>query len=115
MATLNEITLAHSHRLSDIARTRDGRIAEAQAWRDMQLRSLPAAAKAYQKYDDELAEARGKQIVSDDKAEAARSIALLAAIDHRGDLLEDAHTARRSTDARALNAKRQDDAAADRK
>jgi hypothetical protein len=115
MLTIKEITLAHSRRLSEIHRTRDIRLAEAHAFRDVQLRSVPAAAKAYREYDQELAGARIKQGTSDDKAEAARSIALLAAIEHRGELLEDAHTARRSTDTKAVESKRHDDAAANHK
>ena len=55
MPTLQELTLAHSKRLSEVYRTRDVRLAEAQTSRDLQLRALAAAARAYQKYDDELA------------------------------------------------------------
>ena len=58
MPTLQEITLAHSQRLSELYRNRDIRLAEAQSLRDLQLRSLPAAARTYQKYDDEVAVAR---------------------------------------------------------
>lgn len=43
---------------SGCLKTRDVRLAEALASRDLRLRALPAAAWAYQKYDDELAVAR---------------------------------------------------------
>ena len=45
MPTLQEITLAHSQRLSEIYRTRDIRLAEAQSLRDVQLRALPTTAE----------------------------------------------------------------------
>jgi len=106
MPTLQEITLAHSQRLSEIYRTRDIRVAEAQALRDLQLRELSAAAKAYQKYDDEVSVGREKQIATDAKAEAARTSALISAIDTRADRLDDAQVARRSADITAVMMKR---------
>ena len=115
MPTLQEITLAHSQRLSELYRTRDVRIAEAQALRDVQLRALPAAARVYQKYDDELSVAREKQLATDAKAEAARSAALLIAVDRRADRLEDAQMARRSADGDAVAAKRRGEDAANRR
>lgn len=115
MPTLQDVTLRHSQRLSELYRTRDVRIAEAQVLRDAQLRDLPAAAKAYQKYDDELMAAREKQIATGAKAEAARSSSLLIAIDRRGDRLEDAHLARRNADANAIATRRRAEDAASRK
>jgi hypothetical protein len=115
MATLQELTLAHSQRLSEIARTREVRLAEAQSLRDLQLRALPAAARLYEKYDDALSVAREKQIATEGKAEAARSAALLTNIDHRSDQLEDAQMARRSTDGDAVASKRRAEDAANRK
>jgi hypothetical protein len=115
MPTLQEITLAHSRRLSEIYRTRDIRIAEAQALRDVELRGLAAVAKAYGKYDDELSVVREKQLATDAKAEAARSAALLTAVDRRTDRLEDAQLARRSADVEAVTARRRGEDAANRK
>lgn len=115
MPTLQEITLAHSQRLSELYRTRDVRIAEAQSSRDLRLRALPAAAKAYQKYDEELASGREKQLATEKKAEAARSSSLLTAIDRRADRLEDAQLARRAADADAVTAKRRMEDAAEAK
>lgn len=106
MPTLKDLTLAHSQRLSEIYRTRDVRLAEAQATRDTELRALPQAAKAFQKYDDEVAGAREKQLATEAKAEAARTSALLVAIDRRSDRLEDAHMTRRAADVEAVKAKR---------
>jgi hypothetical protein len=115
MPTLQEVTLAHSRRLSDIARTREIRIAQAHAARDTSLRDLPATVKAYQKYDDELAAARSKHVVADAKAEAARHLALLSAIENRAERLDDAHAARRAADTSAMESRRKNDFAADRK
>jgi hypothetical protein len=115
MPTLQEITLAHSQRLSEIYRTRDIRLAQAQAVRDSHLRALPGAAAIFNKYDDELSVARDKQLATENKAEAARSAALMIAIDRRTDRLEDAQLARRSADVEAVAAKRRAEDAANRK
>lgn len=115
MPTLQELTLAHSQRLSEIYRTRDIRLAQAQAVRDSQLRALPAASSAFDKYDDELSVARDKQLATENKVEAARSAAIMIAIDRRNDRLEDAQIARRSADVEAVAAKRRAEDAANRK
>lgn len=113
MPTLKDLTLQHSRRLSEIYRTRDVRLAEAQASRDTLLRGLRETAKAFQRYDDELATAREKQLQTEAKAEAARASALLLAVDRRSDRLEDAHMTRRSADVEAVKTKRRlEDAAA---
>jgi hypothetical protein len=113
MPTLQELTLAHSQRLSEVYRVRDVRLAEARASRDLRLRAIAAAAKAFQKYDEELASAREKQLAADAKAEAARASTLTAAADRRADALEDAQLTRRSIDVEAVAARRRaDDAAA---
>ena len=106
MPTLQDVTREHSRRLSDIHRLRDHDVAEAVAARDAHLRALPAAARAYAKYDADLADAREKQGQLVGKAEAARTSALIAAIDRRTDQLESAQEARRSTDEAALAARR---------
>ncbi len=114
MPTLQQITLAHSQRLSELYRTRDVRLAEAQSLRDLHLRALPAAARAYQKYDDELLVAREKQLATEARAEAARSAVLLLAVDRRTDNFADAQLARRSADVDAVAAKRRGEDAANR-
>jgi hypothetical protein len=115
MPTLQEITLAHSQRLSEIYQTRDIRLAEAQSLRDVQLRALPVTARAYQKYDDDLSVAREKQLATETKAEAARNAALMTAVDRRGELFEDAQLARRAGDVEAVAARRRAEDAANRK
>jgi hypothetical protein len=113
MPTLQELTLEHSRRLSEVYRTRDVRLAEAQASRDLRLRALPAAVKAFQRYDDELASAREKHLATQGKAEAARSSALLAAADHRAGRFQDAQLARRATDVEGVQGKRRIEDAAE--
>jgi hypothetical protein len=115
MPTLQDVTLAHSQRLSEIYRTRDVRIAQAQSVRDSHLRALPGAAALFAKYDDELSVARDKQLATENKAEAARSAALMIATDKRNDRLEDAQIARRSGDVEAVASKRRSEDAANRK
>lgn len=115
MPTLQDITLAHSQRLSELYRTRDVRLAEAQSLRDLQLRALPAAAKAYALYDDELSVARDKQLATEAKAEAARSAAILSAVDRRTDRFEDAQLTRRSADVDAVASRRRAEDLANRK
>ena len=113
MPTLQELTLAHSQRLSEIYRSRDVRLTEARASRDLRLRAIAAAAKAFQKYDEELVSSREKQLAADAKAEAARASMLAAAADRRADALEDAQLTRRSIDVEAVGARRRaEDAAA---
>lgn len=115
MPTLQELTLAHSQRLSEIYRTRDVRLAEAQTSRDLQLRALASAARAYHKYDDELAVAREKQLATEAKAEAARTSMLITAVDRRADALEDAQMERRAADVEAIKQKRRMEDAAEAK
>ena len=106
MPTLQDITLAHSRRLSEIARDRDLRLAEARSLRDLHLRALPPAAKCLKIYDDDLLGAREKQEATDARAEAARGAALRLLIDQRADRFEEAHATRRAADTDAMQAKR---------
>lgn len=115
MPTLQDVTLAHSQRLSEIYRTRDIRLAEAQSLRDLQLRALDSAAKLFAKYDDELTVAREKQLATEAKAEAARNADLMIAVDGRTDRFEEAQMARRSADVEAVALKRRGEDAANRK
>ena len=114
MPTLQDVTLAHSQRLSELYRLRDVRLAEVQSLRDVQLRALPGAARIYQKYDDELSVAREKQLATEAKAEAARHATLLVVVDRRTDRFEDAQIARRSTDVAAVASKRRGEDSAHR-
>src|SRR5687767_4922816 len=106
MPTLNEITEGHSKRLSRITQLRDGRLRDAIETRDRHLRALPAAAKAYAAFDDAIADARGRQLATDARADAARAAAhqefgtILAAA------LANAQRVRREADAASLEKRR---------
>jgi hypothetical protein len=113
MPTLQELTLAHSRRLSEVYRGRDERLVEAHAERDSGLQKLPGAAKHLQKYRDELAEARARQLAGDARAGAMRTADLDDASVHRSDVLEDAHRSRSSADVGALEARRREEQDAD--
>jgi hypothetical protein len=115
MPTLQDLTLAHSRRLSEVYRVRDEKLADAHADRDARLHGLPGAAKHLQKYRDELADARGKQLSSDARAGAMRASSLGDAGVHRSDLLEDAHATRQATDLGALESRHHADEEHDRK
>jgi hypothetical protein len=113
MPTLQELTLEHSRRLSEVYRTRDVRLVEAQTTRDLRLRALPAAAKAFQKYDDELASARERHLSTQGKAGVVRASAQVTAADQRNDRFDDAQAARRSADVEAVQNKRRTEDAAE--
>lgn len=115
MPTLQELTLAHSQRLSEVYRTRDERLAKAEAERDAKLQELSGAAKHLEKYRDALADARAKQLTSDARSGVLRASALDDASVHRSDLLEDAHRSRRAADETALRSRQRGDEAADEK
>jgi hypothetical protein len=114
MATLNEITEAHSKRLSRITQTRDARLRDAVAARDRDLRALPAAAKLYEGFDRQIADALDKQRSSDAKAEAVRAGAMLEVSDQLAAALADAHAVRRDADGAAFEKRRQAEEEAER-
>ena len=96
MPTLNEITEGHSKRITRITQTRDDRLREAVDTRDRHLRALPAAARLYEAFDEQIAGARGNQAATDAKAEAARA----AAHQEVGDTLVERARRRASCSAR---------------
>jgi hypothetical protein len=107
MPTLNEITEAHSTRLSRITQTRDSRLRDAVDTRDRDLRALPAAVKVYEAFDERIADARDKQRSSDAKAEAVRIGAMQEVSDQLAASLEDAQGVRRAADVAAFQKRRQ--------
>ena len=105
MPTLQDVTLAHSRRLSQIHKAREHESADAVLRRDVHLRSLPSAAKAYDRFDDEVASARDKRTATEQKAAAARVAVLDGAIAQRGEGLDQADAARRAADLAAMQAR----------
>ena len=106
MATLNEITEGHSRRITTITQLRDGRLREATDIRDRHLRALPAAAALYDAFDAQIADARGKQLSTDARTEAARAAAHQEVGDALSDALAAAHRVRREADVAAFEKRR---------
>ena len=102
MPTLQDVTLEHSRRLSEIHKARQLDGTDAVLRRDVHLRSLASAAKAYAQFDDEVASAREKRTATEQKAAAARVAVLDGAIDHRDEGLDESDVARRATDSAAM-------------
>lgn len=115
MPTLQDVTLEHSRRLSEIQKARELESADAISRRDVHLRALKSAAKAYAQFDDEVAEARDKRTATEQKAAAARVAVLDGAIARRGEGLDDADANRRAADLAAMDARLHAEAAAERK
>jgi hypothetical protein len=113
MPTLQEVTAAHSQRLSALHRRRDQALADAQLARDSELRALPAAVPVYARYDKSLAAALEDRTATEHKAGAARQSALARAVDERAAALAEAHATRRAADLEALNRKARATAAAE--
>lgn len=114
MTTLQDITLAHSRRISQIHQDRDRRLAEATLVRDAQLRGIPAAARAQREFDDSVSAARARQHTADAKAEDARNAAILGALETRARTIEEVSAARRDADLDALAARRKAEEDAER-
>jgi hypothetical protein len=115
MPTLQDVTLAHSRRLTEIHKARELEAADAVSRRDVHLRSLASAAKAYARFDEEVASARDKRTATEQKAAAARVAVFDSAIDHRGTALDEADAARRGADSAAMDARMRAEGDAERK
>lgn len=114
MPTLNEITDGHSKRITRITQIRDSRLRDATDTRDRQLRVLPAAATLYDAFDAQIAEARGRQLATDAKAESGRAGAHHEGGDALAGALAEAHRVRREADAAAFEKRRKAEADAER-
>ncbi len=115
MPTLQDVTLAHSRRLSDIHKAREAEAADAVLRRDVHLRSLKSASKAYAEFDEDVASAREKRAATEQKAAAARLAVLDRAIATRGEGLDGADAARRAADLAAMETRLRAEGAAERK
>lgn len=115
MPTLQDVTLEHSRRLSEIHKARELEGTDAVLRRDVHLRSLASAAKAYAQFDEEVASARDKRTATEQKAAAARVAVLDDAIAHRGQGLDDADTRRRAADLAAMETRVNAEGSAERK
>lgn len=115
MPTLQDVTLEHSRRLSQIHKARELEGADAVLRRDVHLRSLASAAKAYARFDDDVASARDKRTATEQKAAAARVAVLDGAIAQRGEGLDEADAARRAADLAAMESRHNAEGDAERK
>jgi hypothetical protein len=113
MPTLAQVFEAHSKRISVMTQRRDAQLEAAVVQRDRVLRALPAAAKLYEAFDRQLAEARGTQQATDSRAGALRATALQEAADALATALQKAQHARREADAAAFDHRRQAEEAAE--
>jgi len=109
MPTINEITEAHSKRISRLAQHRDARLRGAADARDRDLRALPAAARLYEAFDAQIADARSRQITTDAKAESARAGAMEEESGKLAAALAEAHAVRRDADVAAFEKRRKTD------
>ena len=115
MATLSEITKAHSQRINALTRTREDGLRHANVERDDRMRAIPAAAALYQKFDEQIADTRARQVATDARAEEARSSALQKMSDERASGLDLAHRRRRDADVAASEQRRKAEEAAEKK
>ena len=114
MPTLQEITAAHSRRLSELHQRRDAALQDAAVVRDSELRNLPAAHGLYTRFDKILMTAADDRSATEHKAAAARATALARTVDARGELLNQASARRRVADLEALERKMQSETAAEK-
>ena len=115
MATLSEITKAHSLRINGITRAREEGLRRVNAERDDQTRAMPAAAELYARFDEQVAEARSRQVSTDERAEAARASGLQSAADARANSVDAAHRRRTDADVAAFAQKKKAEDAAEKK
>ncbi len=101
--------------MSQIHKARELESADAVLRRDVHLRSLASAAKAYGKFDDDVASARDQRTATEQKAAAARVAVLDSAIAERADGLDQADAARRAADVAAMEARLNAEGNAERK
>jgi hypothetical protein len=112
--TLQEVTLAHSRRISELHQRRDGDLRDALLTRDAHLRQLPAAQEHYAQLDLALAKALNDKQETESKAAVARANALEAFGNTRSQALAAALGKRKATDLDTLERRRSAEAAAEK-
>lgn len=111
--TLQEVTEAHSQRISSLHKRRDGELREAAVLRDAQLRALPAAGRLYQGLDEDIAKAIDARTTAEQRAAANLASALDRAVDERSQALLRTQQERKETSLRLLEQKQANEAAAE--
>lgn len=113
MTTLQEVTEAHSQRISSLHQRRDAGLREASTLRDAELRALPAAARLYQRLEADTARALDARIKADLKAAANLDSALDRAVSARSQALADLQLERKAASLRLLEEKQAREASAE--
>lgn len=111
--TLQEVTEAHSRRLSNLHQRRDADLREASLLRDAELRALPAAGRLYERLDADTARALDARTRADLKAAANLESALDRAVSDRSRTLADLQAERKAANLRLLDEKQAREAAAE--
>jgi flotillin len=105
MPTVEEVTLAHSRRLSEIHRRRDRDMAGANGRRDRDLAAVPAAKPALDRHRDALRAATATHDSAVSTATARREGEIARARSDRSAAIEAAEHARRSADLASADAR----------
>jgi hypothetical protein len=111
--TLQEVTLAHSQRISALHQRRDAGLRDALLTRDAHLRQLPAAQEHYAQLDLALAKALNDKQETESKAAVARANSLETSGNTRSEALAAALGKRKATDLEVLARRRTAEAAAE--
>ena len=109
--TLQEVTEAHSQRISSLHKKRDAELRDAAVLRDAQLRALPAAGRLYQRLDEDIAKAVDARTTAEQRASANLASALDRAVEERSEALLHTQQERKETSLRLLAQKQASEAA----
>ncbi len=111
--TLQQVTEAHSERISTLHRRRDADLRDAAVLRDSELRALPAADREYQRRDEAEAKAMAARALATERAAATLATALDRVVDERSDALARIQSERKATALRLLEQKGASEGAAE--
>jgi hypothetical protein len=115
MPTLQEVTEAHSRRISQLHQGRDADLRGALAARDAAFRSVPAAAALYAQFHKKVTAAAEDRMETERESADARAASLTEAGDRRSEALNKAQAKRKDGDLKALEQKTAAEAAAEKK
>jgi hypothetical protein len=111
--TLQEVTEAHSQRISSLHKQRDRELRDAAVLRDAELRALPAADRLFQRLDEAVSRAMDDRTQAEYRATAALASTLDRTVDERSEALARTQLERKETSLRLLEQKRAGEAAAE--
>lgn len=111
--TLQEVTEAHSQRISSLHKRRDADLRDSAVLRDAELRALPAANRLFERLDEAVSRAIDDRIEAEQRASAVLATALERTVDERSQALARTQSERKATSLRLLEEKRAGEAAAE--